>query len=89
MTFTFDKHDFGKLNFSKKIENFSMMKFFFWIFTGGLHILAEDKSDIISRWAADLQVEYKVLTNIDRADRGFKYQGKLPLAPSAAVRHVF
>ena len=60
MTFTFDKHDFGKLNFSKKIENFSMMKFFFWIFTGGLHILAEDKSDIISRWAADLQVEYKV-----------------------------
>ena len=75
MTFTFDKHDFQKLNFSKNIKNSSMMKFLFWIFAGGLPVFAEDKSEIISRWAADLQVEYKVLTNIDRADRGFKYQG--------------
>jgi len=59
----------------------SMMKFLFWIFTGGLPVLAEDKSEIISKWAADLQVEYKVLTNIDRADRGFKYQGKLAWVP--------
>ena len=50
------------------------MRFFFCIFTFG--VLAEDKSETISRWASDLQVEYKVLTNIDKTDRGFKYQGK-------------